>query len=100
MLSGGGKHITQSLPGTLASGCWVWVPDVQGRWMIPMDASRMILVEVLKRISKKRKKKDSCIEERPSRPARGVDVCVRGDKRIQNRNPLLSSPEKVRQLQQ
>lgn len=57
MLSGGGKHITQSPPGTLASGWWVWVPDVQGRWMIPMDGSRMILVEVLKQIPKKREKK-------------------------------------------
>ena len=47
MLSGGGRCITQRLPGPLALGSWVWVPDVEGRWAIPMGVSTVILAEVL-----------------------------------------------------
>lgn len=60
MLSGGGRCITQRLPGPLALGSWVWVPDVEGRWAIPMGVSTVILAEVLTRIPKERKKRFLC----------------------------------------
>ena len=75
MLSGGGKCITQRLPGLLALGSWVWVPDVEGSWMSPTDGSTMILVEVLKRIPKERKKRFLC-SAKALQTGWGFDVCM------------------------
>lgn len=93
MLSGGGKHISQSLLGTLALGCWLWVPNVKGKCGL-----RMIVVEVLAHILRKRKSLHKG-GKLPSRLATG-SIHVGGNERTQNGNPLLTLAGKVRRLQE
>lgn len=73
--SGGGKCITQILPGRLALGSWLWVPDVEGRWAIPTDGSTVILDEVLMRIPKERKKRFLC-SAKALQTGWGFDACM------------------------